>query len=206
MKNVVLGLCTLFTFGISSAQKAKFGIKGGLNIANINWNEQGAPSTSTTIGYAIGALVEIKLTDVIALQPELLYSKQGAKFDYTLPVNGIVYNTQNEFDIRYINLPVMLKYYASEEFCLEFGPQVGFLTNADLITKVSGQSVTQDSKKLFTSNDFGLNFGLSYNINSNVFIQGRYNLGLSNIAKTESGDNATIKNNVISFSLGYKFK
>jgi Outer membrane protein beta-barrel domain len=207
MKKVILCIFVLSSFGICVAQKAKFGVKGGINIANqIFGGSTPNPTPSSIIGYNIGALVEIKLSDDIALQPELFYSREGAKFNLTLPVNGIIYNTQNEFDIRYINLPLILKYYASKEFCLEFGPQIGFLTSADLITKVQGQSITQNAKTLFNSNDFGLNFGLSNNFNSNLFLQGRYNFGLSNIAKTESGDDSIIKNRVISFSLGYKFK
>ncbi len=87
-----------------------------MNIAFISWNEQDSPPTTPSLGYTVATLVEIKLTDKIALQPELLYSKQGAKFDLILLVNGVVYNTQNEFDFRYINLPVMLKYNASKDF------------------------------------------------------------------------------------------
>lgn len=206
MKNVVLGLCILFTFGISSAQKAKFGLKGGLNIANQNYTGEGAPSPSSIIGFNLGAFTEIKLNDKFALQPELIYATEGSKFDFDFLYDGIVYKSNIEFKFGYINIPVMLKYYAAQEFCLEFGPQLGLMTSADAKATVSGRSATQDVSKNFNTTDFGLNFGLSYNINSNVFIQGRYNLGLSNIAKTESGDNATIKNNVISFSLGYKFK
>ncbi len=206
MKNLLITFISIITFGISNAQKAKFGIKGGLNIANLSVSGDSAnPTTSPIIGFHVGALLEVKLSDKIALQPELLYSTQGTKFSLQLPIEENPVNVDAQIDFGYINLPLILKYYASNDFCLEAGPQVGFLTSAEATAKVSGRSATEDVKKLFNTNDFGLNFGLGYNFNSNLFIQGRYNLGLSNIGKTEAGDNSKTKNSVFSFSLGYKF-
>ena len=54
------------------------------------------------------------------------------------------------------------------------------------------------------------NVGAAYAITENIFVDARYNLGLSSIAKDftdEFGDSnsANIKNNVIQFSVGYKF-
>ena len=100
----------------------------------------------------------------------------------------------------------MFKYYPQEKFYFEAGPQIGFLTSAKLEVEVLGYgSNTQDAKDSFKSSDFGLNFGLGYNFTKRVTSNVRYNLGLSNIANTESGDNTTIKNSVFSISLGYIF-
>jgi opacity protein-like surface antigen len=207
MKNLLVTLITFLSFGIATAQKAKFGIKGGLNIANFALGGSDAnPTPASITGYNVGAFVEIKLADKLALQPELFYSTQGSKFSLDVPIEGDFINAKAQFDLGYINLPVMLKYYLADEFSIDFGPQISFLTSADATVKALGRSATQNVKKNFNSNDFGLNLGASYDINKNLFLQGRYNFGLSNIGNTEPGDNSTIKNTVLSFSLGYKFK
>lgn len=101
----------------------------------------------------------------------------------------------------------MIKYYVADKFNLEAGPQIGFLTSAKTSTKLDGYSQTfdEDAKKYFESVDFGLNFGAGYDFTKNVSAGVRYNLGLSNILKTEPGDNSESQNSVFSLSVGYKF-
>ena len=100
----------------------------------------------------------------------------------------------------------MLKYYAATKLYFEIGSQIGFLTEANLVTKANGQSFTQDSKSIFKDIDFSGNFGLGFDFTKDFFVNFRYSLGLSNIAKTTSGDDTKISNSVISFGLGYKFR
>ena len=206
MKKIILTAVAVFAFGFTYAQKAEFGIKGGLNIANQNFSGDGAPSPSSLIGFHVGGFVEIKIADKFSIQPELLYSTQGSKFDMIVDIDGTDYNTENTIKLAYINIPVMFKYYATEKFSLEAGPQIGFLVDSKLEVNVLGQSVTQDGKDLFESVDFGLNLGAGYDITKNISVGVRYNLGLANVAKTEDGSNDTIKNSVFSLSVGYKFK
>ena len=67
-----------------------------------------------------------------------------------------------------------------------------------------GQSVTQDVKALFKSVDFGFNIGAGYDFTKKLSASLRYNIGLANIAETETGGDAEIKNSVFSINLGYK--
>lgn len=205
MKKYILAAVAVMAFGFANAQKAQFGIKGGLNVANQNYSGEGAPSPSSRIGFHIGGFAEVKISDRFSIQPELLYSTQGSKFDFTLEMEGVEYDTNNTFKLSYINIPVMFKYYAAEKFSLEAGPQIGFLTSAKLETKVLGQSVTQDAKQLFESVDFGLNIGAGYDFTSKFSAGVRYNFGLTNVGKNDDGSNDSIKNNVLFVSLGYKF-
>lgn len=205
MKKIILSAIAIFTIGFANAQKAEFGIKGGLNVANQNYSGDGAPSPSSIIGFQIGGFVEVKIAEKISIQPELLYSTQGSKFNMVVNNDGTDYDTENTFKLSYINIPVMFKYYATNKFSLEAGPQIGFLVDSKLKTDVLGQSVTQDAKNLFESIDFGLNIGANYDFTKKISAGVRYNLGLTNVMKTESGDNSEVKNSVFSLSLGYKF-
>ncbi|HEU4790929.1 MAG TPA: porin family protein, partial [Flavobacterium sp.] len=137
--------------------------------------------------------------------PELLYSTQGSKFDMNVDYNGTEYNTENNFKLAYVNIPVMFKYYAAEKFSLEAGPQIGFLTSSKIETEVLGQSVSQNAKDFFESVDFGLNIGAGYDFTKKFSGGVRYNFGLTNVGKNEDGSNDSIKNGVFSISVGYKF-
>ena len=209
MKKVSLTFITILicttVFAQKTGAKSLYGIKGGLNISSFNESGTGVPSMKNKFDYNVGGFVEIKTADNWYIQPEIVFSKQGANFSFPVTVNGINYNTDNTFNLYYINIPVTFKYYASKQFCLEAGPQISFLTEANLVVRVVGRSNTQDAAKLFKSNDFGMNIGASCDITKNLFLNVRYTLGLSNIAITTDGENTVLKNNVIAACLGVKF-
>ncbi|NDP27781.1 MAG: PorT family protein [Flavobacterium sp.] len=201
MKKIILSVVLVLVFGFANAQKAQFGIKGGLNVANQNFVGAGAPSTSTLVGVNVGLFVDIKVADKLVIQPELLYSMQGTKLNW---LNDGA--TINSFKLAYINIPVMAKYYAAKNFSIEFGPQIGFLTSAKVNGTANGQTVDVDAKQFYNSTDFGINFGAGYDFTKKVSIGMRYNLGLSNVGSDDFVSNGDkITNSVFSISMGYKF-
>src|SRR6476620_12597493 len=116
MKKVLLSAVALFAFGAASAQSVKFGVKAGLNVANVTVSNDyfgvTSPSTSTKIGFHVGGLAELKLTDKFAIQPDLLFSMQGAttkssENDFA----GFTSTSEDKINLSYINIPVMFKYY-----------------------------------------------------------------------------------------------
>ena len=214
MRKIILTLIVLVGMNSVNAQEQnktksnnmRFGLKAGLNIANLNFSGDVSPSTNPVPNFHIGAFVEISIDEKWAFQPELIYSMQGAKFDMLYVEGTDTYNTKNTFKLNYLNIPLMFKYNENKLF-FEAGPQIGFLTSAKLKTEISGLgSGEQDAKELFKSIDFGLGFGLGYNFTDKLAVNARYNLGLTNIAETESGENTEAKNSVFSFSLAYKFQ
>ncbi len=206
MKKNIFTAVAVFAFGFANAQETKFGVKTGLNIANLSGDVEGA---SSLVGFQIGGFAEFKISDKFAVQPELMYSAQGGKQSYSESSSGYSYSAESKIKLSYLNVPVMAKYYAAPKFSLEFGPQIGFLLSAKQDWSESGTdgsySGSEDIKKDAESINFGLNFGAGYDFTEKLSAGLRYNLGLSNIAKTESGDNTEIKNSVFSLSLGYKF-
>ena len=145
-------------------------------------SETGA-STLTSIHF--GGFAEIKISDKFAVQPELLYSAQGAKFD------------GDNLNLNYINIPVMAKYYVADAFSLEAGPQLGFLMSA----KADGEDV----KDGFNSTDFAFNLGAGYDLNEQMSLGLRYNIGLSDIEKDLTAGESGSTNSSLQLSFGYKF-
>lgn len=189
MKKITLSIIAVLAFGFTNAQEVKFGVKGGLNIANLGGDIE---DNKSLVGFHIGGFAEIKLTDKFAVQPELLFSTQGTKFDG---------DGDGKYNFSYLNVPVMAKFYVADKFSLEAGPQIGFLLSA----KAKAGDEDEDVKDSFKSIDFGVNFGAGYDFTENLSAGIRYNLGLANILDTEEGNDTKIKNSVFSLSVGYKF-
>lgn len=193
MKKTIILLIALCSILAANAQKSKreegikIGIKGGLNVANLMGDvEDVAIRTSINIGM----VAEIIVNDKFSIQPELLYSGQGAS---------------NTFDgggrtkLDYVLIPVLAKFPIASGLSVEAGPQVGFLVSAKYKDNESNETV----KDAYKTIDFGLDAGLEYELKSGVFFQGRYNLGLTDINKTD--DNRRISNGVIQLSIGILF-
>lgn len=187
MKKVILLAIAFFALASNAeAQSVRIGIKGGLNYANQNGTDITVNSSNydseAITSYHAGLVAEVKLADRFAIQPELLYSTQGASYK-----NGI-----DEFknELGYLSIPVLAKIYLSESLSLELGPQASFLLS-------ERKNVDFKNSETF---EFAAVGGLGLNITKNLFVQARYGLGL-----TEASKNADIKNSTFQLSAGIMF-
>ncbi|SHG43433.1 Outer membrane protein beta-barrel domain-containing protein [Flavobacterium fluvii] len=175
-------LITALLFVLSfntQAQLLQIGAKVGLNYANFTGSEIQSDAITS---YHAGLIAEIKLMDKFAIQPELLYTTQGASYD----------RAGQEFknELGYIAIPVLAKIYLSKSFSLELGPQASFLLSEKNDFDVNNSNTF----------DFAVDAGLSFKITKNIFLQGRYVLGLTEVSTT-----AETKNSVLQFSAGLMF-
>jgi opacity protein-like surface antigen len=187
MKKTILFTVLLVAISMNmQAQLVKFGIKGGVNYANQNGSDitvNGSNyQTDAITSYHAGLIAEIKLVDSFSIQPELLYSTQGATYK----------NAFEEFrnELGYLSIPVLAKINLNKFVSLELGPQASFLLS---------ERNNFDVKDANTF-DFAVVGGLGLNITKNLFIQGRYGLGL-----TDASKDAQVKNSVVQVSAGIKF-
>jgi opacity protein-like surface antigen len=187
MKKTILFTVLLVAISMNmQAQLVKFGIKGGVNYANQNGSDITVNSTNyqtdAITSYHAGLIAEIKLVDSFSIQPELLYSTQGATYK----------NATEEFrnELGYLSIPVLAKINLNKFVSLELGPQASFLLS---------ERNNFDVKDANTF-DFAVVGGLGLNITKNLFIQGRYGLGL-----TDASKDAEVKNSVVQVSAGIRF-
>src|SRR6478735_3904447 len=120
MKKLMLSgaiILALSCFNFLHAQ-VELGIKGGVNfssVTNLNGNDR-------ISGFG-GLFLHNSLNKHWCIQPELLYSAQGER---SFDENGV----KNNLNLNYLQLPVMVQYFATRHFYLEAGPQVGYLLQA----------------------------------------------------------------------------
>lgn len=210
MKKTLLFAALLAT-GLTVNAQTKFGVKVGAQLSDLIDNK--SFDAKDKIGFQVGGFANILLTEKLSFQPELLYSFQGAKLEstdvYTTHEGTILTaKTDVNFNLSYLQLPLMMKWKATKNFNVEFGPQVGLklTSKAKGDITLSGNEIHEKTKideKLddIESFDFGLNLGVGYEIEGGFNLGVRYGLGLTEIAK-----DTDIKNSVFSLALGYTFK
>ena len=180
-----VGILMAGSAGTASAQQGDIkikhvalGVKGGLNVYNIH--NDNSIEYDPRIGFHLGLLGHIHLNKQFAMQPEIVYSAQGAK--YTVSGNEVKLN------LDYINIPVMFQYMFDNGFRVQAGPQVGFLMSAKSKTNNASVDIKDDLKKV----DFALGIGVGYVRPSTGFgVDARYNFGISNIDKDNSSPKTT---------------
>jgi len=184
---LVLGSTAIF------AQDIKFGVKGGLNIANFKGDD--IKENKSFVDINIGAFARIGLTEKLAFQPEMVYSREGFKNK----------ETDAKLKANFLNIPLLLraKMFGTDNFNLLAGPQVGFL----LSSKAKVGKVSVDTKDDLKGANFSLVFGLAYDINDKFSVDARYNLGLTKIMKDSDtfGDLSDAKINTSTFQLGLSY-
>ncbi|WP_170252600.1 porin family protein [Adhaeribacter aerolatus] len=166
MKKIFLFTIAVFSFTLVQAQRTHFGLKGGFNASTLKLKNQ--DNFDYKLGLHVGGLAHIHITRQIAIQPELLYSNQGAKLQ----------NSEVKHHINYITVPVMGQYMFGDGFRLEAGPQVGFLVGA----KRQDQDDNRfNVKENYEAVDFSLATGLSFISSSGLGADFRWLFGLTNI-------------------------
>lgn len=218
MKKITLAiLATALAISANAQKKFTFGIKGGLNVVTItnmdfvvSENQLSWFQTENKSSFYAGAFAEWRFAKFFALSPELVYSGQGMSSTANIQLSNVdfVY-TESNVMLSYINLPVMAKLYPLRWLSIDLGPQAGLLvaakTRSVVSTDVMGPSVTEttDSKGDFKNIDFSLGMGLTCNFSKHIFMQARYNLGLTEIPKGSDNDKGH-KNSVIQFGMGFR--
>ncbi|WP_121966609.1 porin family protein [Myroides sp. N17-2] len=203
MKKTILSIFALLSIStIATAQnststngekpKVQFGIRAGFNQTIIN-NIDDLVGKS---GFHIGGVAEVRLAPRFALQGELVYTTMGGKLEsidlpFTTSYSGKV-------NMNYIAIPVMAKYFVTEGFNIQAGPQFSFAVKTE--GEVNGK--TGDIGSLVNKFDLGINAGLGYDFKNNLFIDTRVNFGLIDVFKDVPVNN---KNFAFMIGLGYKF-
>lgn len=186
-------LFLIFTFVCAviatRAQHPHWGIKGGINVANIDIQNGSDPNAR--VGIHLGGLAHIHLSEHFALQPELMYSNQGAERS----TNNAEFKTK----LHYINIPVLLQFMTGSGFRLQTGPQLGVLMGA----KYKVNDVETDIDDNYETPDFSWSFGGSYVTRKGLGFDARYNHGISNI-NDAPGNKYT--NRVFQFGVFYQFR
>jgi hypothetical protein len=201
----LLGLTLLLPVQ-ASAQTLTAGVKGGINIASMDFTDvSGITITpSRLVGATGGAFIGADFNHKGGLLVEVLYSRRGATEDFS--ESGFTYS--NKITIDYIDVPVVgrvsLKGSEAVTVHLFVGPLFAFKLSDSQKATLNGQAVPIEPF-VAKSYDVGLTFGMTVDI-KRILVDARYSLGLIDINKNVEPGDPTVKNRTLSLMVGAKFK
>ena len=149
------------------------------------------------VDIAYGVEFEDYITDQFSVAGGVLFTNQGTKYS----------DDNSTFNNYYCAVPLTANYYVLPGLALKAGLQPAYRVKTNL--KVNGQKYDLDKAMdiLFKDTDVKMNkfdlsipVGLSYEYNG-LTLDARYNFG---VTKLFSGVDDTVRNQVITITLGYK--
>lgn len=171
---------------ISKAQtQISFGPKAGINLAN--WATKETPGVKMRTAFHAGGAVTIPVSRTIALQPELLYSKEGTKYD------------GGTYDVAYLNVPLLIRYQHASGFHAETGPQLGILLDVQL---KDSEDEPADLEDYTNSTQSSWCIGMGFQFKPGLDLYTRYNVGISRVGPAPS----KITGNVLGIGVAYMFR
>ena len=150
-----------------------FGLKFGAQITKtaIQGTTVNVPKNSTE--FNLGLMYRLRYRKLV-LQPELLYSVKGGKFEISQAASPTTTINNN---YNYLSVPVMFGYIPTEGITLQVGPEFSYALNT---TASNGPAVR---------NDIGLAVGVHYDfldMLANWSLNARYIYGFIDIAPADA--------------------
>jgi hypothetical protein len=184
---------------------AQFGLKGGLNFANVT-NASSINNRSQT-GFHAGIFFSPQ-SKVVGFRTEFTYSKQG--YSYSSDTNT------GNVNLQYLMSANLMTISITRFFQIQFGFQTAFLLNArvDSSNANSGAAMGNPYGALLANYnrfDYGFAGGIEVYPVSGLVLGARINISLNKLYKsTETGQppsfsDVDAKNNVFQLSAGWVF-
>lgn len=198
----------------AQAQGLSLGVEGGATFADFSLSDGGAELDSQT-GFRVAGVLRYGFGGMWGLQSGVGLTQKGA----TAPPSETGLTGDLDFNLGYVEIPLLLTLDiptgpAPVNPRLFAGPQVGFESACDVSADISGVSEsvecnadalgenTLDTKSTDVSLVFGggLDFGLGGPVA--LTLDGRYDLGLTDINDIQDAGATEIKNRTFSISGG----
>jgi hypothetical protein len=182
MKTSLILFAAFMLAGITSFSQNgfKLGFKAGTNVTKLDGKSF---SEQFKYGYHLGAFAEIKLSEKLKLQPEVLWNQVNAdtSADFrSLYKDVLSMNKMGNVKLGYLSIPLLLDYKVFDFLWLQAGPQFGILIDKN-------RNFLQNGADAFKKGDFSMLGGAQVKI-AKFRIYGRYNIGLANINDIDNKD------------------
>ncbi|MBX2843750.1 MAG: PorT family protein [Flammeovirgaceae bacterium] len=171
-------LGSLFATVTTYAQGPSVGLKGGLNYSSLQ--VENVSNESSRLGFHAGLAAKFPITDVLNIQPEIVYSNKGVEAEYDLAI----FEGKNKLNLNYIDVPVLLVFDIAEVFNIHAGVYGSYLLDAKVKSDGDfGNGSTDLQKEDFNEFDYGASFGGGVDL-GRVELGIRYNRGFRDVAKS----------------------
>jgi len=180
------------------AAQTRFGIKGGVALANMYGDAVG--NVELRKGLTGGAFLEIAATPSIAFQREGLYTQKGAVEKALIDLGGGLTIAEGTWKYDYVDVAALLKASFGEN--VRVGIYAGPVYSVLMSARATGEGVDEDIKDFAKSNDIGGAGGVSLEFAGGLLIDVRYSFGTQAFDEPPLDLIYARQHNVISAMLG----
>jgi hypothetical protein len=206
--SAILAAALMAGLPAAATSQVSFGVKAGLNVATLAGDDVPDEVDSRT-GLVAGGLMNLRLSDLLSIQPEALYSQKGAGGSLDL------FGERLDFTLKldYLEVPVLLRLTvptaAAVQPSLHFGPTFAFELSCKVTVSGFGETDTEDCDNGFDDPDRrkfdpGLAVGGGLDIpvgRGTLLLDARYTVGLRSLDSTDD-----VRSRVLSLSAGFRFR
>lgn len=223
MKTMKKVIFSILIAGFALNASAQVGIKAGLSFATIAERGEGFDfndvETNAILAPVIGLTFDMNLSDIITIQPELIYTQLGGKNTYS--VLGV--QTVSTYRINYLELPVLAKVTFGNAdrtglgFYLAAGPWIGYALSGKYkgVATANGSTLLELNRN-YTFDDADdtkrLNYGMIGAVGlsfGKAILDIRYNYGFNNLLDDDADNNndnsPVLQTRGVALTLGYTF-
>ena len=192
----ILFVCLTAANAQSNFGEFKWGLKAGVNFANIN-NLEDIEEKDMLVGFTGGAFAKIPITHYLSLRPELLFSMKGSSFTSVIDPPGLL---KTQYNLNYIEVPLSLDFDLPFFIDLHAGLQGSYLVGNKV--KLNDISTSLDDD-FFNNVEYGFHIGGGIDL-GNIGIHARFQQSLSSFINSDS-DLADPRNWGVSLTASYMF-
>lgn len=192
MKKLLLFVVIIYASNIEAQSSFNSGIKAGISNSHLssqagffdNGTDDYRNFPSKTSFY-VGGFIDLNLTKIYTLTPELLYSNQGSEYVFT-PLTGV--RTTGTINTSYLNFNIVNKF----RFAKNFYPYIG--TSFDF--------VVDKNYNIDSETDIAFFIGAGLKFGKNFGIEARAKKGLLPVLDYSDGNHNNV---VFQFGVTYAF-
>lgn len=188
----------VLAIGLAFSLHAQVAVKAGVNFANMLFEEEDNSiedlARNGATKFTAGVAFILPFSDVLALQPELLFTQKGAKSTYTI----LGEEFSSDLTYNYLDIPLLLRLSLGNTqgeglgIYLNGGAYVGYaFSGKSKRESPLGNSETDinfDDTDSQSRVDFGAAVGGGLTL-GNLFFDLRYNHGINNILDDDANNN-----------------
>lgn len=217
-KKILLTSVLCMVVGMTAFAQVKFGIKGGVNFADLKYEPQdqshGIPDANSLTSFHAGVIVDVPLASVVSLQPGVMFTGKGSKLEYS----GNGWDFTGKENPLYVEVPVNILFKptigtdtrlyvgAGPYIAAGVGGKISYSGNLGDISGYSDHDIKfgKGSGDDLKPTDIGGNILAGFEFGNGLLLGAQYGMSFTNNApKGENSDSKIFRNKVLSISIGY---
>lgn len=216
MKGIKLIIISiLIAFSFSAKSQLNYGVLGGFSSSSFLGSDMQRFLNDPKVKLHFGGTAHLKIYKSIGLRMDVMYQAKGAGFSYVDTNGTFAGNVDITQKLGYLSIPLQIQFTPGASVKNGFHINLGVVANYLLHNKFEGIIEQEDAngemiespfpQKLSPkSNELGFRFGFGLS-SSGILFEFNYEQSFDKLYSIDGGVAPSIKNSILSVTVGYLF-